>query len=648
MPTIKGFGQGGPIGLMEVKSKIETYSLTDLNAEIEKRGISFVLTDGVKAQLKNKVKDFRNDDPEGLQRLLGLIKEREPKELVVAIAGFQGGNGSEERELRSAIERRLKEVGAPTNLLRIQPTSVGAIPINAEEAYQAGNESGVHLIVWGDWRTKANGETIFHPRIRVIQDSSKTPIGMSEERYYRLDLAHSNGLDIVESGAVKTSNLIAALIALSYYKKAEYEQATQVFKTIRESDAEVYFYLGNCSFYSGRNEEAESYFKKAVEIDHTSLEALNNLGMVRYLTGRSKEAIENFREALNLDSSSDKTLDNLGVALVETGEIEEGLGNIKKAADVNPANANAWYNYGAVLHNTNHIVRALDAFEHYLRLRPDDHETWTLCVGLVRRMGNDNGEKVREFLLKAIESDFHNGEYLWEFVRLVPLKNDAKELALYRRFQARLSRLDFGSNRTDSKDYLQDILRKSIAARISWLLVGLGQYREARQALAEIKLSPKELDRCDMRLVYRLLSDSAAGEKFAEPLRKAYYLTVYAHFFGRSYRGYLDPDVNAKELLDAYERLLRSQPSNLECLIGKGILQIEILDFTQRRRIDLGLENESPPILRKQNTKEVSDWSAHFANDAERTLERAYGLTRDTTLQSDLKLCIRRLTELGY
>src|SRR6266850_5630264 len=93
MPTIKGFGQGGPIGLMEVKSKIETYSLTDLNAEIEKRGISFVLTDGVKAQLKNKVKDFRNDDPEGLQRLLGLIKEREPKELVVAIAGFQGGNG---------------------------------------------------------------------------------------------------------------------------------------------------------------------------------------------------------------------------------------------------------------------------------------------------------------------------------------------------------------------------------------------------------------------------------------------------------------------------------------------------------------------------------------------------------------------------
>jgi Flp pilus assembly protein TadD len=642
LPALQVFGQGAPIGLMELKSMMETYNLGELNAEIEKRRVSFVLTDGVKAQLKKAVTndDLKKNDYDGFGRLLKLIKEKEPEELVVAIAGFQGGSESDIRELRSAIERRLKESSAPPNLLRIEPISVGVIPINGDQAYQAGNESGVHLIVWGDWQTKATGETIFHPRIRVIQDSRKTPIerGTSEERYYKLDLAQSNGLDIVESGAVKTSNLIAALIAFSYYKKAEYENAAQIFKTISESDAEVYFYLGNCSLYSGRNEEAERDFKKAVDLDRNSLEARNNLGMVQYLTGRSKEAIESFRKALGINSNSDKTLDNLGIALVETGEIEEGIRNIKKAADINPSNAIAWHNYGAVLYNANqNIPAALDAFEHYLRLRPDDHETWFLCAGLIRRVSDSDGEKAREFLLKAIEGNPQKGEYLEEFVKYVPLMNDQKDLELYRKFYDRLPNIHFSKGSYRSIENLQ----RSIVARVSWLSVKLGEYREARKAVAGLKLSQEELSNCDKKLIYKLVSVEMAAEKFKEPLRKTYYSTIFSHFFRWYYREYPDPDMNPKPLLSAYEGLLRSQPSNLECLIGKGILQVEILGLREDAWISYGFVK---PRLKKG--QDPPDWAVGFAKDAERTLQRASGLTKDAALRRDLKICISKTKNL--
>lgn len=634
-------GQVQPLGIEELKSRIRSVTLMQVSGEIEQRGVSFALTEGVKTQLEKEVMEYHSSDDKGYRELRRVLEKKEPKEFIVAVTRFQGGNDRDALELQLAIEDRLRELGAPKNLLRVQPISVRAVPLNEQEAYQVGNDQGVHLVVWGDWRTGSKGETIFHPRIRVIHTHKETKVetGSVEERRYELwPLAN---LNVIDSGAIRTSNLIQILIALSYYKRAKYEPAAEILKKISEPDSEIYFFLGNCSYYDGRNKEAESYFEKAVQADQNSVKALHNFATILYLTGRDKEAIEIFKQALRIDPNSDKTLNNLGIALAETGEIEEGLRSIKKVTDINPGNANAWYNYGAVLYNANQTKPALDAFDHYLRLRPDDHNTWFLCAGLIRRSSDSDVEKAREFLLKAIEGNPQKGEYLEEFVRYIPLINDQKDLELYRRFYDRLPNIHFSKGSYRSIENL----RRSIAARVSWLSVKLGQYREARKAVAGMKISQEELSNCDKKMIYKLVSVEMAAEKFKEPLRKTYYSTIFTHFFRWYYSAYPDPDMNPKPLLYAYEGLLRSQPSNLECLIGKGILQVEILGLPEERWISYGFVK---PQLKPQLSKSrfAQGWAADFANNAEKTLKKAFGLTRDTALSHDLKMCIQKLRTL--
>ena len=636
------FGQGGPLRLEEVKAKIQTSRLEDVNQAIKERGVSFVLTDGVKSQLEQRVKTVWPNDDEGYRKLLDLIYEKEPAELVVAVAKFQNGNKDDAGELRSAIEARLKTLDAPSDLLRIEPISVEAAPINDEEAYRVGNEFGVHLIIWGDWRLKPNGQTEFHPRIRVVQESRKTPIktGDTQEQTYRLDLATSNGLDIIESGAVKTSNLIAMLVALSYYKKADYKRASQVFQSVPDADSTVYFYLGNCGYYSENNEEAEKYFRKSLELDKTSVKALHNLGAVQYRTGRREEALQSFRKALSLDANSDKTLNNLGIILIEQDDIEGGLAYLAKATTINPRNENAWYNIGGAFLRAGvpYTSRAIVAFENYLELQPNDAETLFLCAELSLTTLSNTDEAQRpvhfkagkKFLLTAIEKDPGNEKFLKLYLDAIPIEFTREERERYKGFISSLKKLEPPFT---TEEKIQNAQRNKLIGRTILISLHLDELENAREAIGQLVIDSKLLNGCREELSYRLVFGKFVtwdSSLFA----KQFYGTTYEYFVMLHFEGFLGGE--SKKWLNTYRELLKRRPSDLGCLIAKGLLLTQVLQFSSHGLLDYGFIKKG---------QDENDWRSDIGSEARNDSTKASSLIRDNRMKGLLEECERDLQD---
>jgi len=635
MPAL-GATQGGPLRLEEVMSRIQTTRLEILYQEIEKRGVSFVLTDGVESQLLKQVNAFRPEDQNGYRKLLDVIRQKEPKELVVAVTRFQGGNENNVADLRSAIEERLKTLKAPSDLLRIEPISVAAAPINDEEAYKVGDEFGVHLVIWGDWRSKPDGGTTFHPRIRVVHESIGNPIEKgATERSYKLDLAGSSGLDVVESGALKTSNLITLLVALSYYNKADYEHASQLFSTVPEADSEVFFYLGNCSYRLGRNDRAKTYFKRAIELDNASLKAVHNLGVVQYEEHDFQEATRSFKRALSIDPSSDKTLNNLGIVAAEQGDIEAGIAYLVKATSINPRSDAAWYNLGAVLADTGtqNTRKAVEAFKRHLEVHSEDVDTWLFCGDLLVRVltsaeparSAEYRQEASKLLLTAIAKNAGNEKLLQAYLNFFPLEFTQEEFERDQNYIASLAKA------VSSPSSLKNTIRNKLIGRTILIHVHLGNLEKARAAVADVVIDPHSMTTCAHHLTYQLAL-GAFVKLDSSVFAKRFYATTYEYFVRLHFEGSLGEET--KTWYDEYNALLKIRPLDQGTLIAKATLQTQILLFHDRAWMRYGF---------MKGGTDVNEWVGNFIANARNSLERVSARTRDPQIKRWLQECEKEL-----
>lgn len=91
------------------------------------------------------------------------------------------------------------------------------------------------------------------------------------------------------------------LLARIYIKVEEYEKAKEILITLSKKDINeiLYFNLGNCCCHTMDLQEAEAFYKKAIEINNDMAEAYNNLGYVLSKYDRD-EAQKYFETALKL------------------------------------------------------------------------------------------------------------------------------------------------------------------------------------------------------------------------------------------------------------------------------------------------------------------------------------------------------------
>jgi superkiller protein 3 len=136
-----------------------------------------------------------------------------------------------------------------------------------------------------------------------------------------------------------------------------------------EEDASTLSMLGVALHNTGRDEEAEAAYRKAIDLDPTYEEAYFNLGVV-LRDDRPGEAQENFRIALALDSEMACAHREMGFVLAQEREWQKAEVELRKAIELDPADIWAHIYLGSCLLGLSHRDGAMAEFEIAAKLDP--------------------------------------------------------------------------------------------------------------------------------------------------------------------------------------------------------------------------------------------------------------------------------------
>lgn len=228
----------------------------------------------------------------------------------------------------------------------------------------------------------------------VFNIRSFRPTYLVHQRYLYLAalglcLAVAWGLARIRSARLRAFAL-AALLATWAASDLIYDRywATDVvlWSRIAEVDPKnpaAFDWLGAKAMREGRNDEAESLFRKAIAADPDSPFGYKNLAtLVHTRRRRPNDALPLYGKAIaglreRLPAQKETLLDalrNYGACLAEVGRTDEALAATLEAAETPPYPRDAALNAAALLVHTNRLPRAAEVMRNALARHPDDSE----------------------------------------------------------------------------------------------------------------------------------------------------------------------------------------------------------------------------------------------------------------------------------
>jgi tetratricopeptide (TPR) repeat protein len=117
-------------------------------------------------------------------------------------------------------------------------------------------------------------------------------------------------------------------------------------------------------------DQAESAYKRALELDPGLANALTNLGNVRFRRGFVDEAEEYYRKALAIDQNQPEAFYNLGFLYYERGQASAAVPCFERAIAADPAFADAHFNLAMALEESGERDSARTHWQTYLQLEP--------------------------------------------------------------------------------------------------------------------------------------------------------------------------------------------------------------------------------------------------------------------------------------
>lgn len=211
-------------------------------------------------------------------------------------------------------------------------------------------------------------------------------------------------------------------LAVSFYESGELNAALEIFRIVTKAEGRTARDLANVGFVlrkTGREEEAEEWYRLALDKDPTDATVWNSLGVFLWEAGRMEEAEKASRRSLELNPRDAMTWSNLGGLLSETNRWEDAEKAIRTALDLDSKDAALWSNLGALLENTKRQEAAEEAFRKAIELDAHFAQAWLNLGRLLEKAGRK--EEAAEANRKAIEAgaqsaDEHSGlaYLLWE------------------------------------------------------------------------------------------------------------------------------------------------------------------------------------------------------------------------------------------
>jgi len=169
-----------------------------------------------------------------------------------------------------------------------------------------------------------------------------------------------------------------------------YTQAESIWRRVIQlypNNSVAYNNLGDALRQQGKLEEAIAAYRKAIELDPKYAAAYNNLGTALSKQGKLEEGIAAYRKAIELDPKYAGAYNNLGTALSKQGKLEEGIAAYRKAIELDPKYAPLYYNLGTVLSNQGKLEEAIAAYRKAIELYPKYAPAYINLGNALRKQG---------------------------------------------------------------------------------------------------------------------------------------------------------------------------------------------------------------------------------------------------------------------
>jgi tetratricopeptide (TPR) repeat protein len=162
--------------------------------------------------------------------------------------------------------------------------------------------------------------------------------------------------------------------------------------------------FGSVLYGRGYYDQAEEFFRQALEDDPSSAEALYGIGSVYLQQQKTAEARESFERAIKLRAAYPGTLpnawNNLGILAAREGNTDSAIADFEHALEIDPAHSIALLNLGNAYRQKKDWAPAKNTLERALALDSEDPEA-NYSLGMVYAQLNDT-EQAHEYLTKAI------------------------------------------------------------------------------------------------------------------------------------------------------------------------------------------------------------------------------------------------------
>ena len=188
-----------------------------------------------------------------------------------------------------------------------------------------------------------------------------------------------------------------------FFQRGYLEQAEVWFRQALEDDpssAEALYGIGSVYMNQNKNALAREMFEKCVKLKAsypgTLPDAWNNLGVLATREGRISDSIEKFQQALKLDPRHVLSLDNLGNAYRAGKQWDEARRVLEFALEIAPDDPEANYSLGMVFAQIDDRAKAFEHLQRALKARPDYPEALN-NLGILYLMTRRRDEAVASF-----------------------------------------------------------------------------------------------------------------------------------------------------------------------------------------------------------------------------------------------------------
>ena len=200
-----------------------------------------------------------------------------------------------------------------------------------------------------------------HVRDTFIVVGSMRPLDLSELGQRSADRVEFGCTVLDDMHLAHLGQRSGGVVLTDDYAPVENLLAPVVLRTSASKKTEIVRRAGEL-MKAGQYSEAETLFRRALEIDPSSIDTRRNLVQALLRQGENEEATVVLREILEARPNDAFALLRLGRLLVADGQTKEGIDLLDRALEAAPDAADAYFQMGEALAKTN---RRQEAIDHY-------------------------------------------------------------------------------------------------------------------------------------------------------------------------------------------------------------------------------------------------------------------------------------------